>query len=388
MKTNLYIYCQQNAGMKYKSPVITKIAALVATMMLAALLVFVGLSYFRPSYSQKQIGAAQAGDSASPDEDYTVSIVGDISLADNWEVMPQYDQRGKGVNGILSDEVLKIMRESDFMIANSEFTVSNRGTKTPGKYYTFRAKPERLAIYGDMGVDLVTLANNHVYDFGPLAFNDMLDSFKAIKMPYVGAGKNLDEAKEPYYLTLPNGYRVAFVNATRAEKWGIDTPGATATTGGVLLCYNPAEFIDTIKTARANSDYVVAIIHWGTEGSHQLEQVQKTTAKDYLNAGADIIVGGHAHALQGIDYNNGKPIVYNLGDFIFNNGTEDTGILQIKFLADGGVKFYFLPGQQKDVYTRLLTGNERTQKINEILSWDGSNARILDDGEIVNKEAN
>lgn len=374
--------------MKHKSPVVAKIAALAATMMLAALLVFVGLSYFRPSYSQKQIGVAQASDIVSPDEDYTVSIVGDISLADNWEVMPQYDQRGKGVNGILSDEVLKIMRESDFMIANSEFTVSNRGTKTPGKYYTFRAKPERLVIYGDMGVDLVTLANNHVYDFGPLAFNDMLDSFKTIKMPYVGAGKNLDEAKEPYYLTLPNGYRVAFVNATRAEKWGIDTPGATATAGGVLLCYNPAEFIDTIKTAKANSDYVVAIIHWGTEGSHRLEQVQKTTAQDYLNAGADIIVGGHAHALQGIDYNNGKPIVYNLGDFIFNNGTEDTGILQIKFLADGGVKFYFLPGQQKDVYTRLLTGNERAQKINEILSWDGSNARILDDGEIVSKEAN
>ena len=374
--------------MKHKSPIVAKIATLVVVMTLVALFVFVGLSYFRPSYSQKQIGAAQASDAASPDEDYTVSIVGDISLADNWEVMPQYDQRGKGVNGILSDEVLKIMRESDFMIANSEFTVSNRGTKTPGKYYTFRAKPERLAIYEDMGVDLVTLANNHVYDFGPLAFNDMLDSFKAIKMPYVGAGKNLDEAKKPYYLTLPNGYRVAFVNATRAEKWGIDTPGATATTGGVLLCYNPAEFIDTIKTAKANSDYVVAIIHWGTEGSHQLEQVQKTTAQDYLNAGADIIVGGHAHALQGIDYNNGKPIVYNLGDFIFNNGTEDTGILQIKFLADGGVKFYFLPGQQKDVYTRLLTGNERTQKINEILSWDGSNARILDDGEIVSKEAN
>ena len=374
--------------MKHKSPVVAKIAALVAVMTLVALLVFAGLSYFRPSYSQKQIGAAQAGDAASPDEDYTVSIVGDISLADNWEVMPQYDQRGKGVNGILSDEVLKIMRESDFMIANSEFTVSNRGIKTPGKYYTFRAKPERLAIYGDMGIDLVTLANNHVYDFGPLAFNDMLDSFKAIKMPYIGAGKNLDEAKKSYYLTLPNGYRVAFVNATRAEKWGIDTPGATATTGGVLLCYNTAEFIDTIETAKANSDYVVAIIHWGTEGSHQLEQVQKTTAQDYLNAGADIIVGGHAHALQGIDYNNGKPIVYNLGDFIFNNGTEDTGILQIKFLADGGVKFYFLPGQQKDVYTRLLTGNERAQKINEILSWDGSNARILDDGEIVSKEAN
>ena len=116
-----------------------------------------------------------------------------------------------------------------------------------------------------------------------------------------------------------------------------------------------------------------------------MEQVQKATAKEYLDAGADIIVGGHAHALQGIDYNDGKPIVYNLGDFIFNNGTEDTGILQIKFLAEGGEKFYFLPGLQSDVYTRLLSGAARTRKINEILSWDGSNAKILDDGEIVAK---
>ncbi|MBO4855486.1 CapA family protein [Candidatus Saccharibacteria bacterium] len=362
-----------------------RIVGCVAAMILVALAVFGGLSFFRESYSENQIGPVELGDTAKPDKDYTISIVGDISLADNWEVMPRYDSRGKGVDGILSKEVLKVMRESDFMVANSEFTVSNRGVKTPGKYYTFRAKPERLKIYNDMGVDLVTLANNHVYDFGPLAFKDMLESFQAIKMPYVGAGKNLAEAKKPYYLTLPTGYRVAFVNATRAEKGGIDTPGATATTGGVLLCYDTTEFIKTIKEAKANSDYVVAIIHWGTELSHRLEQVQKTTAKDYLNAGADMIVGGHAHALQGIDYNKGKPIVYNLGDFIFNNGTEDTGILQIKFLGNGGVKFYFLPGQQSNVYTRLLSGNERAQKINEILSWDGSNAKILNDGEIVAK---
>ena len=357
----------------------------MAAALLVALVVFAGLLWFKTTSADTQIGSVEPSEIIEPDKDFTVSIVGDISLADNWEVMPQYDSRGQGVNGILSDEVLKIMRESDYMIANSEFTVSNRGTKIPGKMYTFRASPERLSIYGDMGVDLVTLANNHVYDFGPLAFSDMLDSFKAIKMPYIGAGRNLDEAKRPYYLTLPNGYRVAFVNATRAEKWGIDTPGATATTGGVLLCHDTTEFINTIKEAKANSDYVVAIVHWGTEKSHRLEQVQKTTAQDYLNAGADIIVGGHAHTLQGIDYNAGKPIIYNLGDFIFNNGTEDTGILQIKFLADGGVKYYFLPGQQKDVYTTLLSGNARTQKIDEILSYDGSNAKILDDGEIIAK---
>lgn len=364
-----------------------RIVIIMAATLLVALLVFAGLSYFKPSYSENQIGSAEQGKTIEPDKDYTISIVGDISLADNWEVIPQYDSRGKGVKGILSDEVLKIMRGSDYMVANNEFTISNRGSQTPGKRYTFRAKPERLSIYNDMGVDLVTLANNHVYDFGPLAFSDMLESLEAAKIPYVGAGRNLGAAKKPYYLTLPDGYRVAFVNATRAAEGGgvIYTPGATATTGGVFLCLNPTELIETIKEAKANSDYVIAVIHWGTEGSHQLEWVQKTTAKEYLKAGADIIVGGHAHTLQGIDYNGGKPIIYNLGDFIFNNGTEDTGILQIKFLARGGVKFYFLPGQQSNVYTSLLSGAARTQKINEILSWDGSNAKILDDGEIVAK---
>ena len=157
-----------------------RIVGLTSAVMVVALLVFAGLSFFRPSYSKTQTGLAEHNDAIKPDEDYVVSIVGDISLADNWEVMPWYDRRGKGVNGIMSDEVLKVMRESNFMVANSEFTVSNRGAKTPGKYYTFRAKPERLSIYGDMGVDLVTLANNHVYDFGPLAFGDILADRKSV----------------------------------------------------------------------------------------------------------------------------------------------------------------------------------------------------------------
>ena len=81
------------------------------------------------------------------------------------------------------------------MVANSEFTVSNRGTKMAGKQYTFRAKPERLTIYDEMGVDLVTLANNHVYDFGRDAFLDMLDSFDKYEIPRIGAGKNIEEGE-------------------------------------------------------------------------------------------------------------------------------------------------------------------------------------------------
>ncbi len=338
----------------------------------------------QPNVSENKVD--KSSQEAAPDRlpDTTVSIVGDISLADNWSVMPAYDARGQGVDGILSAEALGIMRSSDLMVANSEFTVSNRGSAIPGKAYTFRANPDRLSIYNDMGVDLVTLANNHVYDFQGDAFNDMLDAFEQRNMPHIGAGHNLEEAKKAYYYKAPSGQTIAFVNASRAEKWGIDTPGATDTSGGILLCYDTADFVDAIKAAKVNSDIVVAIIHWGTESSHVLEQVQIDTAKEYIDAGADMIVGGHAHTLQGIDFYNGKPIIYNLGDYIFNDMSEPTAIFQFKLSPEGELKYYFIVGWQENMYTRILSGEERQNLVNQVESWS-PNITITEDDEIVLK---
>ena len=313
-----------------------------------------------------------------------VSIVGDISLADNWSLMPAYDARGQGVDGILSARVLERMRGSDLMVANSEFTVSVRGAPIPGKAFTFRANPSRLSIYDDMGVDLVTLANNHVYDFGAEAFGDMLDAFDAKGLPYIGAGRTLDQAKKAFYYKAPSGQTIAFVNASRAEKWGIDTPGATTDSGGILLCYDTSEFDDAIRTAKANADYVVAIVHWGTETSHVLEQVQIDTAREYIDAGADMIVGGHAHTLQGIDFYNGKPIIYNLGDFIFNDQDEMTAMFQFELTPEGEFKYYFLVGRQANEFTDFLDGAERDALVRQVESWS-PNIQIAEDGEILQK---
>ena len=314
----------------------------------------------------------------------TLGFVGDVSLADNWYIMPKYDERKKGIYGILSEDTVKVMKENDIMVANSEFTVSDRGAKMPGKYYTFRASPQRLPIYEEMGVDLVTLANNHVYDFGREAFYDMIDSFNKYKIPYIGAGKNKEEAKKPYYFIL-NGYKIAFVNATRAEKL-ILTPEATETEGGVFRCYDPTEFINVIKETKQNSDIVIALIHWGKEDSHELETVQKETSKMYIDAGADVIVGSHAHVLQGIEFYKEKPIIYNLGDFIFNNETKDTGIFQIKMKENSDMEYYFIPAYESGEYTKLLYDKEKERIIKEMNAWS-INAEIDKDGKINNKES-
>ena len=316
------------------------------------------------------------------DQVTTVSFVGDVSLADNWYIMPKYDERKKGIFGILSESTVDVMKKSDIMVANSEFTISDRGEKMPGKYYTFRASPSRIPIYEEMGVDLLTLANNHVYDFGKTAFEDMIDSLNEYKIPYIGAGKNIQEAKKPYYFIL-NGYKIAFVNATRAEKL-ILTPEATETEGGVFRCYDPTAFTNTIKEAKTESDYVIALIHWGKEDSHQLETVQKETSKIYIDAGADMIVGSHAHVLQGIEFYNSKPIIYNLGDFIFNNETKDTGIFKIELNDNGSMEYYFIPALESNEYTKILDGNEKQRVINEMNSWS-INAQIDETGKITEK---
>ena len=312
----------------------------------------------------------------------TISFVGDVSLADNWYIMPKYDERNKGIYGILSEDTVKVMTETDIMVINSEFTISDRGEKMPNKYYTFRASPKRIPIYNEMGADLLTLANNHVYDFGKDAFYDMLNSLNEYKIPYIGAGKNIDEAKKPYYFVL-NGYKIAFINATRAEKY-ILTPEATENNGGVFRCYDPEPLKYLINDIKKNSDYVVVLIHWGKEDSHELEQVQIDTSKIYIDAGADVIVGTHAHVLQGIDYYNHKPIIYNLGDFIFNDETKDTGIFQIKLNDDGKMDYYFIPAKEENEYTKLLYDDEKQRVINNMNSWSG-NASINKEGKITEK---
>ena len=318
-------------------------------------------------------------------KEVTLSFIGDVSLADDWYIMPKYDARGKKVYGILDEKIVNIMNNSDIMVANNEFTISNRGSKLPNKYYTFRASPNRLSIYEEMGVNLVTLANNHIYDYGEVAFYDALDALEEYNIPYIGAGRNIEEAKEPFYYIV-NGYKIGFVNATRAEKY-ILTPEATNTTGGVLRCYDPTAFLGVIEEAKKQSDFVIALVHWGKEDSSELEKVQLETAPKYIDAGADVIVGTHAHTLQGIDFYNNKAIAYNIGDFIFNHETKDTGIFQIKIDNEGNLKYYFIPCKQKDKYTYLLTGEEQKRVLNKMRNLS-PNITINDNGEIIKKSKN
>ena len=311
----------------------------------------------------------------------TMSFVGDVSLADNYKIMPAYDERNKGISGILSSDVTNVFN-STFTVVNNEFTISDRGEPLVGKQYTFRANPSRLQIYHDMSVELVTLANNHIYDYGSDAFQDALKYLKEYNIPYIGAGSNIDEAKKPYYVVI-NGYKIAFVNATRAEK-NIMTPEATEESGGVFRCYDPTELKKVLTDVKKQSDIVVLLVHWGAEGSHDLEDVQTTTSKEYIDSGADIIIGTHAHRLQGMEFYKNKLIAYNLGDFIFNAYTEETGILTVTISDKGKLTYKFIPCLQENEYTSFLDDSDKENLITEMNTWS-INVFLDSDGNITEK---
>ncbi len=290
-------------------------------------------------------------------EEGRVSIVfaGDINFDKHYANMNALASRGGEIDQALSPDLMELLNGADICMINNEFPYSDRGTPTPNKKFTFRADPSTVRYLGDMGVDIVSLANNHAYDHGPDALLDTLDILKGANVPYVGAGRNIEEASRPVYF-IAGGMKIAFVSATQIERSSPpDTKEATETDPGVLRTLDPARFLEVIREAEGNSDFVIAYVHWGSEGTNQYEASQKDLAKAYAEAGADLIIGDHPHVLQGFDYVDGVPVMYSLGNFWFNSKTIDT--CAVEAVLEGGAisELRFLPCLQKGCHTTLFT---------------------------------
>lgn len=294
-------------------------------------------------------------------ENTVIRVVGDVSFADNWKIAPKLDQRKEGIYGVLSEETVAILRDADIFLLNNEFTYSNRGKPLANKYYTFRAAPKRVDHIKEMGADIVSLANNHAYDYGADAFADTLQTLQKANMPYIGGGKDAREAAKPFYFIV-NGRKYAFSAATKAEKF-ILTPEAKESSSGVMRIYDPTKYLKVVRKAEQECDYNIIYLHWGTEGSHKMADGQYELAKQFIKAGADVVIGAHAHVLQGIQYYKEVPIVYNLGNFIFNAKTMDTGIFEIDISKTGVPSYRFIPAIQKDCYTKVVEGKEKDRII-------------------------
>lgn len=287
------------------------------------------------------------------DKTITIDLVGDINLADDWYTMEAAAQRG-GVSDCISENARSELAAADISVVNNEFVYEDGETPLAGKTYTFGAATENVKLLKIFSADLVTLANNHVYDYGEEGLISTLDTLDGAEIPYVGAGRNLEEASAIKYFVV-KGRKIAFVSATEIEKFAKYTKEATENSPGVIKTIDTSLFCSVIAEAKANADYVVACVHWGIEGKNDFEAEQRRMAEDYVKAGADVVIGGHPHRLQGVEFIEDTPVAYSLGNFWFSTGTIYTTIAQIRIDESGELSLYMIPCIQQNLTTSILT---------------------------------
>lgn len=287
-----------------------------------------------------------------PTEPVTLVFTGDVLLSDY--VLNNYNS--KGISGVVSDGLLSELQQADLTIINNEFPFSTRGSQAPDKQFTFRVDPSYVSVLTDMGVDIAGLANNHVLDYGSDALLDTFDTLDAAGIDYMGAGVDMDRASRLITREI-GGMTFGFLAASRVipvVSW--DVANASP---GVFTTYDPARLVAAIEAARSQCDYLTVMVHWGIERDAYPQEYQTQLARQYIDAGADLIIGAHPHVLQGIDYYQDKPVCYSLGNFIFNQEIPRTAIVKVTVEKDKEPTIQFLAASASGAYTSLSSSEEK-----------------------------
>lgn len=318
----------------------------------------------------------EASDPVEPaDGSMTILFSGDVLLSDH--ILNAYSRAG-GISGVLDQGYLSAIQSADYFAVNEEFPFSSRGTQAPDKQYTFRLAPEKVSLFKEMGIDAVTLANNHALDYGTDALLDTCEILDQAGILHTGAGKDLDTAKQPV-LFEKNGQRVALIGATRV----IPKADWAATKGhpGMLSSYEVSvePLLAQIAECHASGDKVVVLIHWGIERDEMPQEYQRALARRYIDAGADLVIGSHPHVLQGIEYYKGKPIFYSLGNFVFGSSIPKTMLVQAAFTGES-LSLQLIPGTSSGGYTRMLTDTESKTQFYQYLEGISFGVSVGEDG--------
>lgn len=306
--------------------------------------------------------------------DFTMFFTGDIMLENS---LTKYDEQG--INGLISEYLEEEMVSADMTVINHEFPFSTRGEQAPDKQFTFRVNPRYVSALQDMGVDVASLANNHALDFGQDALLDTFTTLDDAGIPYVGAGETKERAEEAIYVEA-NGRKVGVLSASRVIP--VHTWNITSSQPGLFCTYDSTRLVERIKEIETECDYVVVFVHWGIERETYPEEYQRELAKQYIDAGADLVVGNHAHVPQGIEYYNGVPIVYCLGNYIFNPNMVDTYALKVVWDVEGNTQLQIIPVGTSNSLTSELTGEDK-QTFYDYLESISFDIEIDEDGKVL-----
>lgn len=259
-----------------------------------------------------------------------------------------------------------VLRRADLAIVNLETAITTRGTPEV-KTYHFRAPPSAFTALRAAGIDVVTAANNHGMDFGLVGLRDSIEAARAARFPVVGIGMDEDAAFTPYRVTV-KGQQIALVGATQvldsnlASSWTAG-PGKP----GLASAYRVSRLVGAVRQARTGSDTVIVYLHYGQERVSCPTEAQQTIARTLVDAGADIVVGSHAHVLLGAGYLGDAYVGYGLGNFVFyvsrQGPTRETGVLTLTVRGRQVTGQHWDPGTIEGGAPRPLTGTARASAV-------------------------
>jgi poly-gamma-glutamate synthesis protein (capsule biosynthesis protein) len=262
----------------------------------------------------------------------------------------------------------QVLRSADVAVVNLETAVTDSGTAAP-KEFVFRAPANAFAALAAGGVDVASMANNHGMDYGESGLRDSLAAARRYRLPVIGIGLDDGQAYRPYRATV-NGRRIAVIGATQVlDDHLISSWTAGPGKPGLASAKDVPRLVRAVRQARATSDTVVVFLHWGVELQQCPTPNQRRLAKQLVAAGADVIVGGHAHRLQGAGRMGEALVGYGLGNFVWYGTSElstRTGVLLVTMDGRRVVGYRWVPARIVDGTPRPLHGAKRRAAIS---SW-------------------
>ena len=266
------------------------------------------------------------------------------------------------------DPIEPVFRRADLAVVNLETAVTNGGAPA-SKLFTFRAPATAFAALRGGGVDVASMANNHGLDYGVDGLRDSLAAAKRYDFPVVGIGLNAKQAYRPFRRTI-NGQRIAVIGATQVlDDHLISSWTAGPRQPGLASAKDVPRLVQEVRAARRSSDTVVVYLHWGVELEQCPSADQRALAKALVAAGADVVVGGHAHRLQGAGRMGEALVGYGLGNFVWYGTSElstQTGVLLVTVDGRRVVGYNWAPARIVDGVPRPLAGAERRSQVS---SW-------------------
>lgn len=287
--------------------------------------------------------------------------------------------------GVLRDRLLadhttavgpfaEVLRSADLAVGNLETAIATGGTRAD-KRFAFRAPPLALDALGAAGFDTVSMANNHGMDYGRDGLAESLEARAAAPPGFViGIGADEDDAYTPFSAVV-RGQRIAVIAATQVldssvlREWT-----ATATQGGLASAKRVDRLVAEVERARAGHDTVVVYLHWGIETHTCPSGDQQALAGVLADAGADVIVGGHAHRLQGGGRLGSAVVHYGLGNFLFKENSAEgarTGVFVVEITGRRVDGHRWVPGRISGSVPRPLDGAEA---FDALAHWEGLRA--------------